>query len=332
MQGTVRALVAIAAAGLAACDTGFESPELVIDLRVLGMTASPPEIVASVDPDDPASISFDDVGSTELCALIADPGAERALRWRMEACPPANNGRCPDRFSPLPVGQGVIEDPETQGVAAAPCATLQPSLWLAGAIEESARADDLLGFGNVSVMISLAVWPDGEPIAVAEWAEKKMRYAPRIPEARVANQNPTLDAVRIARAPTGGRGDDFDLPLGRCGEIAGFPVAPGERIQAIPRETDGARENYLVPTFDGGQRMLTEALSYQYYATAGNWTRFGAGGPRDSAGNRPPIDSRWSAPDDAELIGDGLDVSLWIIVRDERGGQAWYESCARVVP
>ena len=27
-----------------------------------------------------------------------------------------------------------------------------------------------------------------------------------------------------------------------------------------------------------------------------------------------------------------LDVPLWIIQRDERGGTAWFESCVRVIP
>src|SRR5690606_22747649 len=99
-----------------------------------------------------------------------------------------------------------------------------------------------------------------------------------------------------------------------------------------PLEPQGAREDYVVPTFDGGSRMLTENLSYAWYATAGEWNRENTGGPRDFAGNAPPLDSTWTAPTDPEIVGAGLDVALWMVQRDERGGQTWYHSCLRVVP
>lgn len=328
------AALALAALGLAlaACDPGFAAEELVVDLRLLGVIASPPEIVLPFDPAEPDAISIDDLGTIEVCALVADPADRRRLSWRMEVCPPEGDGRCDEGVPRFVIGEGVIEDPEEAATPQVPCATVTGSADLVAVLMESVRADDLAGFGNVAVMVSVAVWPEGADPATAEYAEKDLRYAPRIPEARVANANPTLDALRVARAAGGGRGEDFDLPLGRCVDGASFPVAPGEQVQVLPREPDGAREDYVVPTFDGGQRTLTENLRYQFYATAGNWSRFRTGGTKDAAGNEPPLDSRWTAPDDPEVIGDGLDVPLWIVQRDERGGQAWFESCARVIP
>jgi hypothetical protein len=325
-----RSSIAALTLALAGCDAGFASEEVVVDLRLLGIIASPPEIVTPLDPATPEAISVDDLGEVEVCALIADPGASRRLAWRMRACPPEGSGRCDGDAPSLIAGEGVIEDPEEAAVPAVPCGRVSGGPELVAILTESVRADDLAGFGNVAVMISLTVWPEGEDSATAEFGEKDLRYAPMVPEGRVANTNPTLDALEVAREPTSGRGDDFDLPIGRCVDGATFPVAPGERVQVLPRETAGAREDYLVPTFEGGERRLTENLSYQFYATAGNWSRFSSGGQRDSAGNQPPLDSRWTAPDDLEAIGDGLDVQLWIVVRDERGGQAWYPSCAHV--
>jgi len=86
-----------------------------------------------------------------------------------------------------------------------------------------------------------------------------------------------------------------------------------------------------VPTFDGGATMLHEALTYQWLATAGSWKRSSSGGPKDPFGNEPELDTTWTAPA-ASAVGDGLDVSLWVVQRDERLGEAWYETCVHVHP
>jgi hypothetical protein len=45
----------------------------------------------------------------------------------------------------------------------------------------------------------------------------------------------------------------------------------------------------------------------------------------------PPIDSTWVAPS-ADDVTEELDVSLWIVQRDERLGARWFESCVRITP
>jgi hypothetical protein len=92
------------------------------------------------------------------------------------------------------------------------------------------------------------------------------------------------------------------------------------------------REEYIVPTFEGGSRRFTETLRYRFFATAGKWSKGESGGSRDISGSLPTLDTTWTAPSKPELVGSGLDVSLYIIQRDERGGQSWYQSCVRVVP
>ena len=87
----------------------------------------------------------------------------------------------------------------------------------------------------------------------------------------------------------------------------------------------------MVPTFDGGEQRLTENLSYQWLAGAGKWKRSSTGGPKDPFGNDPVLDTVWTAPAAAD-VGDGLDVPLWVIQRDERLGEAWYQSCVHVHP
>jgi hypothetical protein len=310
----------------------FDNPDLVVDLRVLGMVAEPPEVITPYDPADPTAVTVDDLGSVEICALVADPADSRRLSYRMRACPPQSSGRCDESDPIIDIGGGTVDDPEEAAAPVQMCATLAASADLVTVIEESISADDLSGFGGVAVQIELEVIPDGGGEEDAVWAYKKVRYSPELPAGRTANRNPSLDGIVAARAPTGERGLEFDLPLGRCADIEPFVVAPGERVTLLPRETAGSREEYEIPTFDGGARHYAENLSYQWLTTAGGWNRFESGGDRDLAGNIPPLDSTFKAPRDADEIGDQLDVQLWIVQRDERGGQAWYQSCARVLP
>jgi hypothetical protein len=112
-----------------------------------------------------------------------------------------------------------------------------------------------------------------------------------------------------------------------------FTVLAGEKIAILPVAGVGTREDYVVPTFDGDVREFTENLSYSWFATDGNWTSRSSGGPPDlGTGAIQDPETQWIAPDDPEVVGDGLDVRMWFVQRDERGGLAWYESCAHVEP
>jgi hypothetical protein len=316
--------------GLAPACTDFEDPAVVIDMRVLGMRAEPPEIVTPYDPENPTAVDIDDIGAVEVCALVADPTESRALRFSMALCPPTSSGRCGGDLPVFAMGEGEVEDPERSAEPIRMCAEIDPSPDLLLVLSEAVSADDLAGFGGISAQVALRVTPEGGGDTL--FAFKRVRYSPQLPDERTPNANPTVDGFIGLREPTGERGLDFPIPLGRCGEVEPFPVSPGERVTLLPDEAEGARERYVVPTFDGGVRSFTENLTYQWHATEGDWSPFESGGTIDVAGNEPPIDSTWTAPSDRDIVGDGIDVRMWIVQRDERGGQAWYDTCARVVP
>jgi hypothetical protein len=329
---SARAIAALAAtAWLAAC-TDFEDPAVVLDLRVLGMRAEPPEVMLPYDPEDPIAVDVSGVPPIEVCALVADPAEQRGLEYSMSYCRPTTSGRCHDyEDTVIDLGGGTVGDPEGSEPVSM-CATLSPSPALAQVVAESFSADNFLGFGGVQVQIDLEVRPEGGGSDEAIYGFKRVLYSPQLPAERVANTNPTVTRFIGLRTPTGERGLDFDAPLGRCGEIEPFVVAPGERVALLPDEAADARELYVVPTFDGGTRHFTENITYQWHATDGEWSPFESGGTIDVAGNEPTLDATWRAPSGRERVGDGLDVRIWIVQRDERGGQTWYESCARVVP
>jgi hypothetical protein len=257
----------------AACGD-FEAPSIVLDLRMLGAQAEPPEVVSPVDPDDPTNLELVEV---EVCALIADPGTDRRLQYEMVACAPTDSKRCDELERPfVDLGFGTVDDPETAVATVRPCATVPAGGGLLAVLEDSIRNDALSGFGGVEVQVEMVIRAEGAPLAEAEFGAKTVLYSPKIPEERVANANPSVERFTIK--VDGGAA--ADLPLGRCTDITPLPVSAGAELELEPIEPDGARQDYVVPTFDGGSRSFTENLTYAWYASAGEWTRENSGGER----------------------------------------------------
>lgn len=321
-----RAAAAAMVLAAGACGS-FEDPTIVLDLRILAMTAEPPEQVVPFDPDDPLATEF---GPVEVCVLVAEPGITRRLEWSMTVCPPQSGGRrCADNRPSAFIGSGVLEDPETAAAPQVACATFPPGPDLVALLRDTVENDSVSGFGGIDLNVLVRVVPEGGTEEQAVYGHKSARYSPQLPAERVANTNPTLVAIEVDRLEGS---QAFALPLGRCiDQAAPLVLGPQQSIRFWPIEADGVREDYLVPTFEGGARMFTENLRYQWLAGDGDWTRGGSGGPRDGAGNYPPLDSSWESPHADDLAGP-LDVPIWIIQRDERGGGTWFESCVRVVP
>lgn len=314
--------------GLAACGS-FEDPAIVLDLRVLAAVTEPPEQVFPIDPMNPMALP--DFQPFESCALVADPGAARGLSWSISVCPRVGNLRCAADRPQFLVAEGHIDDPETAATPQSICATVPAGGPLVGVIRDQIENDAVSGFGGIDINVALTVVPDGAPDE-AVYSGKAARFSAKLPEERVANANPTLERIDVDMPGTQLM---TELRLGRCADQAEPLIVPmGTRIHLVPVEPEGAREDYVVPTFEGGSRMFTENLRYQWLAGGGDWTRANTGGTRDGAGNFPPLDTEWKPPTQAELDDRGLtlplDVPLWIIQRDERGGGAWFESCVRV--
>lgn len=313
---------------LAAGCNSFENPNIVVDLRILGARTEPPEILVPADPEliDPTQLP-----EVEVCILVADPGDSRELSYAMTACSRNSRGRCDARAQPqVDLGSGTVGDPEEGADAVRICETLGASPALAEVIEGSYSIDNLQGFGAIDIQIGIAVWPAGNNLAQAQYATKALRFGAALPEERKANTNPALENVTVSSQIDGQA--DFELPVGRCGDIEAIGVKSGETLGLLPVEVVGAREDYLVPTFDGGSRSFTENISYRFYATHGGFTKGSTGGPRDVVGNVPTLDTEWTAPSDSDVVGEGIEVSLFIVWRDERGGQSWLQSCVRVAP
>lgn len=315
---------------LSAC-ASFESEVVVIDMRVLAMAATVPDQVVDVDLDNPPEplTLLDQLVPTTMCGLVADPTADRRLRYSLTLCVLNNDERCRVKSAPFVVlAEGVIEDPDIAVPAPQMCATVNPDGNLAGVVLAALEEDSLGGLGGVDYGIGLAVRGEDDPPELELFAGKTLRISPRIPAARTANTNPP-------ETPFTGAKDGINpepLPMGRCvDQTAPMELVPTQRVRIEPVEGPDAREMYVVPTIDGQQQTFTESLTYQWLAGAGNFSAAATGGPRDVTGNPAPLFSDFRAPPAKDLTGV-TDIPVWIVQRDERLGARWYESCIRVVP
>jgi hypothetical protein len=326
----VKRAAILAAVAATACGS-FEDPAIVIDLRLLAMVADPPEQLVPFDPSmppDPGMLPDIELAPTRVCAVIADPAEQRGLEWRMRVCPVGDDLRCEEDRPLMLIGAGVLDDPDTAAVPQEPCAVVPPGPDLIAILYDAIADDPTGGFGGVDIIVELRVGAPGALDRESVFGAKRLRVAVQLPAERTPNTNPTLERIDITindAAPV-------PLPAGRCvDQAAPLTVTVDDTIRLDPIEPDGVREDYLVPTFDGGSRMFTENISYQWLAGDGEFQRNTTGGPRDIFGNYPPLDTEWRTPP-AEDVSAPIDVPLWIDQRDERLGGAYYLSCLRVMP
>lgn len=315
--------------GAAACGS-FQDPNVVVDLRVLAMRADPADQVVDVDLTRTVVPSelLAQLVPTQVCALIADPALDRRLAWSATMCPLTLDDRCDSDRPQIPLGAGLVDDPDTTVPEPSLCVTVMPDASLLTVLIDVVQDDTLRGLGGVDYAVELRVGGELADRELDQYATKTLRVSPRIPTSRAENHNPRIDHLD-ARL---GDAAPVPLPLGRCRENpAPYELAPDTKLRITPVEPDGVREVYVVPTLDGRSASFTESLTYQWIAGAGGYSKGATGGPHDISGNPAPLFSDYKSPAASDLDGP-TDVSLWIIQRDERLGLTWYESCIRVAP
>jgi hypothetical protein len=315
---------------LAGCGT-FEDPNVVIDLRMISMTATPPEQIVDVDITKPVKAAdlLTQLVPAEVCALVADPNFDRRLRWTMTMCR-LSAGRCYGNRKQI--GEGVLEDPDLTLPEPQMCAPIPVDGNLLGILVDTLNGDTLHGLAGIDYGVSLKVGGETADPDLDQYAEKRLRVTPRIPKERSANHNPSMSGLDAAV----NGGSWGPLAFGRCVDQvpplrAPLVVKPEQTVRLTPLEADGAREVYVVPTLDGSSRMFTESLTYQWIGGGGRISNGDTGGPHDPFGNAAPLFTDWKAPKATDLAGP-TSFSIWIVQRDERLGEQWYETCIRVEP
>lgn len=311
-------------APLAACGK-FEDPAIVIDLRPIAAVADVPEQVVDVDLTNPPSPDqvLAQLRDANVSFVLSDLNFDRGIRWHAELCNMTGDLRCDHETPYIDLGTGLWPDPD---VTAPPPIHITADGNLLGVLFQELQDDSLHGLGGLYYGVSLKFGGDGADPALDQYAAKALGVQPNIPAPRAPNTNPTIDHID---AQIGGKdADKVPLPLGTCATGAtplSMPAAT--KLHLTPVELATTRETYSVPTIDGKSRTFTEAVTYQWLASAGKFSDATTGGGHDPFGNLAPLDTDYTSPDAKDVDGD---IQLWIIVRDERLGASVYTACVHV--
>jgi hypothetical protein len=357
----LKKLAAFAALALGAAACGdLDNVTTVKDLRVLGVRCEPAGFL--VDLANPGGAT-DAMLSAKLTALVVDPLApDGMVQVSAVGCPDyidaissatlQGSKLCPPPGTPVPI-------PELASTAIMPADSPFPPIEMG-----SFQYEPALMFGLTSAQIGAFFMPGTTGIPAVdqsialnrdyglaaivnlnfdlegEHAEaiKRVVYWPKLEDAQLPNQNPTLRPIRLFRARDMTTGDpdpatEIDLTM---------EPEPTVSISAMSKL-------YVQPDFDRGETYLLrvhnnqtdtvetktidhELLRFYFYATAGTFTpafqfselNLGQTGPLHT-------DAEYKLPKPEDRPADGK-VTIWIVASDERAGTSWVSTRITVDP
>jgi hypothetical protein len=320
----------------------FEDPSTVKDLRLLAMAADPSEVI--LDPTAPA------VPVITMSALVVDPaGGGRPISYEARACPndpsaPSAPGAGAEASGNFPGGGArnsvgstrCIDGPNTWPLPAPVAATEGTSFTMQLTPEQLAaafRADVFPGLsGKLHGGFDLGLPINVELVATAgserAVAIKRVIFWPGpLGQGHHPNRNPVITELRSYPD----RDLDTLAPIGAVETLAAdaaFPVRAGQKVWLEP--VGAIAEPYVTAVVDRftdqaqPHEVPAETLRYQFFATAGTFV------PRETTSELPfgakqyprvPVEARYEPP---AVDGAGpREVTIWIVVRDERGGASW---------
>lgn len=342
---------------LAGCTPDFANPTTVVDLRILGMSAEPPEVVVDIGelpegeplpaPEvlaprlrEAAARLPERFEEITVRPLVVDPrGRGRPVRWRVVACgnEPPGGSRGRDR------GPGGLRDTVSRGACppdapvvaegeAAPAGdppdvvppiefTFQPTREL---LARALALDPLGALFGLPITLELTV-AAGDEEAVGR---KRILFVPRITADQRPNRNPVLGAVTL-RA----RREAAPEPLDPGGEPPA--VAPGGELLVTPELEP--LESYVAKAYRRAtgrietEHVERETLRYSFFATAGTFSPARVSTEPSPLRSPPtdPLTVTYRAPRaDAPELPERVEV--FVIVRDERAGQSFLRFALRL--
>ncbi|HEY4240890.1 MAG TPA: hypothetical protein VGM88_13800 [Kofleriaceae bacterium] len=326
---------ALVLAVLAGC-TSFPDPQIVVDLRCIGITAEPAEALVEVGPDHmlPAAAELIDEVERQkptVCATIADPGQNRDVRWSALLCRLDDGDRCDPAAPTVQIGGGLAPDPESSiggEIVDQVCVTVEPATnaaVLAQILQVELAANPAEALSGVPYGVEFHFGaPDGAP-ADDLVAAKRINITPDLPVGRTPNQNPTITGLQFSFdgatfiTVAAAQCSTADHPL-----TAPIYMPTEDSVTLYPNEGANAHEMYFAATLDGGFETETETLTYQWLGTDGSFSDETTGGGKDPFGNAKLLGTQWSRPSDAD---PGSRIQVWIVQRDERGGSSVFPVC-----
>jgi len=290
----MRRASAISLLACAACATDLEKQSEVVKLRVLAVRADPAELVFS-DGGVPPRATF--------TALVVEPsGAAASVRFAL--C--ADQNPAPSPTLDCPGTQGV--DLPATGPASAVFDLGDPRFLpvLSAAVDGGTPDAGILQEGVPVVIGFEATAPahteadggpggaDGGPLQIVRGYTTIVVHD----DSRPANRNPELVALRI--------GPDGGIDLAADGSNA-VPANSVQRLTPVP--APDAKE----PTAAG-----PEKLGYSFFATTGSLSSLRST-DTTTTGEAADTFVDWTTP------AAPAPSTLWVVVRDGRGGTGWLE-------
>jgi len=304
---------------LGACVGPADVPSNVHDLRVLGESFEPPELMAPTC--DTSSLANFAVFTSPLQfkALIADPaGQGRPIAWELWACANPNDRTCttPTENQLLASGQTAV----TNGLDEELTMTVQPGAVILSNGPADGGPEPLLlqviqddpyhGLGGILMPVVLHLRAGAEEI----YAQKLMVFSCQFFPQMKPNQTPVLRGFQLAGVEWPNDG--------------GTVRAQGAgSIQVQADDISDLEESYVVPGFDLKPVSLVESWKIDYYTTLGTFSPDETGGT-NLDGSADPNTTAWSLPSGATE----QDVNFWFVVRDGRGGESWTQRKLHYVP
>ena len=268
-----------------ACTPSFASPSDVSDLRILAVEADPPE--AQFDAQG-------NVPDVRLRVLAVDPYRDGFASMTSALCAPTDSRRC-DAGPRFDLGREVRS-------GGTEFSTTVPGALMAPLLQYAESSDALKGLGGIRVMFAMSV-ADGDPNGPVA-GDKIILYSP---VGTPPNHNPLLTGLAVTQDGIAAGTADPAHPL---------QLKLGVKYGLRPLLADGAREQYDTTDLKGNTVHLTEDPQYAFFVTPG------AEVDRDTA----------YEPQDGVAPSDGLtridafrggSGTLWVVVRDGRGGESW---------
>ena len=178
-----------------------------------------------------------------------------------------------------------------------------PGQLLSPAVDEFRKNDALLGLGGIRVMLALSV-SDGDKLKYVA-ADKMLLYSKL---GTPPNHNPELTGLALSAGCV-----QSSLAAGET-----LKLKRGVECGLRPVLAEGAREEYDTTDLRGNTVHLKEQPRYYFFALRGaEFDRATADEPLD--GVAPP-----EGLTRIEAVSDGPGT-MWVVVRDGRGGESWLE-------
>jgi hypothetical protein len=324
----------------------FDDPSTVKDLRILAVAIDPSEVILNVATE--ADVASAVIPPMMLTPLIVDPRG-RPITLTISACAndpnapsPPNNGTDPTGYPAggvrTTVGSALCDGDPTRIVLAENVdpTTVVPSTlttdWLTAAFRRDVffGPDGTLhgGFDLGMPVVFQLTAQAGDDTAVA--IKRALFWRQPVRADQTPNRSPQVPGVRGYD-----RRDETTaepLPDAITPIEAGTPVDAPESglwidpVDAAAPTVTAEAESYVTATLDRLTGQVTpvdvkETLTYTFYASSGTFD------PQQTSSEPPPgvtpqgrlhIESKYQP-----AAGGPSDVTIWIVVRDERGGASW---------